>query len=302
MSRPPQPVRSMTGFARVRREAPGGEVVVSVKSVNHRGLDIRFRLPAELEPFENALRTLAAQKLARGHVEIRVAYNRAPGPETIGLNRPLLAAYVAAFRQAAEEFGLSSELDLNAAFRVPGMLGEPVAEDLGPAFEASLLAAFEEALGELNAFREREGAQLAAEIRSRIDAIRRIAASIGEIRSRAVPHFQARLEQRLSELLEGAGVEPQRLAQEAAILADRSDVGEEVSRLEIHAGQLAEILAAGGEVGKRMDFLLQEMHRETNTILSKTSGVGEVGLEITDLALAAKAEIEKIREQALNLE
>ncbi len=292
----------MTGFARVRREAPGGELVVTIKSVNHRGLDMRFRLPSELEPFENALRTRAAQALARGHVEIRVAYSRTPGPETIGLNRPLLEAYVTAFRQAAREFGVSSELDLNAAFRVPGMLGEPVAEELGSEFESALLAAFDEALGELNAFREREGAQLAAEIRSRIETIRRIAASIGEIRTRAVPHFQARLEQRLSELLEGAGIEPQRLAQEAAVLADRSDVGEEVSRLQIHAGQLAEVLAAGGEVGKRMDFLLQEMHRETNTILSKTSGVGEVGLEITGLALAAKAEIEKIREQVLNLE
>ncbi len=292
----------MTGFARLRRPVPGGELVISIKSVNHRGLDLRFRLGSELEPFENVLRTRAARKLARGHVEVRVTFNRTPGPESIGLNRPLLAAYVAAFRQAAEEFGLRSELDLNAAFRIPGMLGEPVSEELGPEFESELLAGFEEALDQLNAFREREGAQLAAEIRSRIEAIQRVAAAIGEIRTRAVPHFQARLQERLSELLEGAAVDPQRLAQEAAILADRSDVGEEVCRLEIHAGQLAEVLAGGGEVGKRMDFLLQEMHRETNTILSKTSGVGEVGLEITDLALAAKAEIEKIREQALNLE
>jgi uncharacterized protein (TIGR00255 family) len=122
------------------------------------------------------------------------------------------------------------------------------------------------------------------------------------IRETAVPAFQKRLRDRLAELLNGAGLEPQRLAQEAAVLADRSDIAEELVRLETHAGVLRQILAGGGEVGKRMDFLLQEMNREANTVLSKTGGVGELGLTITELALAAKAEIDKIREQSLNLE
>jgi uncharacterized protein (TIGR00255 family) len=122
------------------------------------------------------------------------------------------------------------------------------------------------------------------------------------IRAGAIPAFQKRLLERLQELLGNVNLDPQRLAQEAALAADRSDIGEEISRLQIHSRQLDEILASGGEVGKRLDFLLQELNRETNTVLSKTSGLGDLGLRITELALAAKAAIEKIREQALNLE
>jgi uncharacterized protein (TIGR00255 family) len=122
------------------------------------------------------------------------------------------------------------------------------------------------------------------------------------IRGRALSAFHSRLKERLAELLNGAGLDPQRLAQEAALLADRSDIGEEIARLRIHSAQLAEILRKESDVGKKIDFLLQEMNRETNTILSKTFGIGESGLGITDLALAAKSDIDKIREQALNLE
>jgi uncharacterized protein (TIGR00255 family) len=122
------------------------------------------------------------------------------------------------------------------------------------------------------------------------------------MRGRALASFHSRLKERLSELLNGAGVEPQRLVQEAALLADRSDIGEEIARLKIHSAQLAEILKKESDAGKKVDFLLQEMNRETNTILSKTFGIGESGLAITDLALAAKSDIDKIREQALNLE
>ncbi len=129
-----------------------------------------------------------------------------------------------------------------------------------------------------------------------------LAAQMEKIRSSATRAFQKRLNERLRELLRGAGIEPQRLAQEAAMLAERSDISEELVRLKTHAAQLEKLLDADGEVGKRLDFLLQEMNREANTILSKTGGLGRLGLTITDLALAAKAEIDKIREQSLNLE
>ncbi len=129
-----------------------------------------------------------------------------------------------------------------------------------------------------------------------------VAAEVELIREGASAAFQSRMAERLKELLKGAQVEPQRLAQEAAILADRSDIGEELVRLRIHAAQLAELLNGGGEVGKKLDFLLQEMNRETNTILSKTGGIGDAGLRITELALGAKAAVEKVREQSLNLE
>lgn len=296
------PVRSMTGFARVRKLVPEGELVVTLKSVNHRGLDLRFFAPAELDPFENAMRALLSRALARGHVEVRIAFAPTAGVRLLALNRGLLESYLAAFREAAAAAGIAAEPDLNAALRLPGMLAPPAELTLSPAFEASLLEALGEAVQLLNEFRSREGAALAQELRARAAAVRDYALRMEAVRARALPLLQARLEQRLAELLSGAALEPGRLAQEAAILADRSDIAEETSRLKIHAAQLEEMLARGGEVGKQADFLLQEMQRETNTILSKTAGIGGPGLEITDLALAVKAEIEKLREQALNLE
>ncbi len=294
-------LRSMTGFARARKAVAGGEIVVSVKSLNHRGLDLHFHMPAELDPFENGLRAAVKGRVARGHVEVRVSLVRSGTEPALGVNKALLDAYVASFRRAASEYGLDEAPDLNAALRLPGMFGETQAE-LGPEVEAALPAALEEALDELNAFREREGAQIGELMRRHNEAIERAAEGVEQMRSQATAVFQARLAERLSDLLKGAGVEPQRLAQEVAILTDRTDIGEETARLKIHSRQLGELLETGGEVGKKLDFLLQEMNRETNTILSKTTGAGEIGLAVTDLALPIKADIEKIREQSLNLE
>src|SRR5262249_17938819 len=148
----------------------------------------------------------------------------------------------------------------------------------------------------------REGSDIALEMSTHVARIASAAEEMERIREGAAAVFQNRLAERLKEILKGVQIDPQRLAQEAAILADRSDIGEELARLKIHAGQLAGLLQSGGEVGKKLDFLLQEMNRETNTILSKTSGAGEPGLKITELALGAKSFIEKIREQGLNLE
>jgi len=295
-------IRSMTGFARVRESVPDGELTLSIKAVNHRGLDLHFYLPAEFEPFEPALRSAVKQQVRRGHLDIRLAVVRERAPGGGGWNRPLMASYLAAFREASLEFGLEGQPDLNAALRIPGMLGGTAEEEPPAEWEAVLVELTNRALRILNEFREREGAELAAAILERNRSIEAAAERMGEIRQNATEHFQQRLHERLTALLGGAGLDPQRLAQEAAILADRSDISEEIARLRIHAGQLAAIMRGGGEVGKKLDFLLQEMGRETNTILSKTGGAGEVGLALTDIALAVKSDIEKIREQALNLE
>jgi uncharacterized protein (TIGR00255 family) len=151
-------------------------------------------------------------------------------------------------------------------------------------------------------FREREGAATAEELRLRCRNIQEIVGKIEKIRAGAIPAFQKRLRERLDELLRGAQIDPQRLVQEAAILTDRSDISEELVRLRTHSAHLEEMLTGQAEIGKRLDFLLQEMNRESNTILSKTGGLGDLGLTLTDLALAAKSEIDKIREQSLNLE
>jgi uncharacterized protein (TIGR00255 family) len=297
------PVRSMTGFARVPKALPQGEVSVTLKSLNHRGLDLHFHTGSELDPFENTLRAVIKRYVFRGHLDVRISVIQAQQTEALGLNETLLRAYLSAFRKAAAEHDLAGAApDLNVAFRVPGMLSAPPDPELNTELEPALVAALEEALGILNEFRSREGAELAGVIRTHNKAIATVCAQIEQIRGRAMPLFQQRLQERLKELLRNSNIEPQRLAQEAALLADRSDVGEEIARLRIHSHELDEILDNGGEVGKKLDFLLQEMNREANTILSKTNGIGELGLKITALALAAKADIEKIREQSLNLE
>lgn len=298
----PAPVRSMTGFSRVQTTTERGEVTVSIKSLNHRGLDLHFHLPAELERFEAAMRGVIKRAVTRGHLDVRAFFTPAQPANGGSLNESLFRAWLAAFRQASTVSGLHGEPDLNEAFRVPGMFGVPPEPDRDVGVEKDVIDAIEAALDGLNQSRAREGEELAAVIRLHNNAIGEYCAEFEDIRTRALPAFQQRLSERLRELLRGVSVDPQRLAQETALLADRSDIGEEIARLKIHSKQLESLLDSGGEVGKKLDFLLQEMNRETNTILSKTTGIGELGLRITDLALAAKADIEKIREQALNLE
>lgn len=292
----------MTGFARVRNSIPEGEITVSIKSVNHRGLDVHFHMPPELDAIEGELRSLLKQHVARGHLQIHVAFARPVDKAAAPLNRPLLEAYIRAFQEAAQQHRLSGTPDLNAALRLPGMLAAAEEQEVGETVTLAILEAAGEAVCALNAFREREGAATAAEIRERCAAICALVERMKEIRATAATAFQNRLREKLSELLGGAAIDPQRLAQEAAILAERSDIAEELVRLSTHNAQADEMLGRGGEVGKRLDFLLQEMNREANTILSKTGGLGDLGLTITELALGAKAEIDKIREQSLNLE
>jgi uncharacterized protein (TIGR00255 family) len=297
------PLRSMTGFACVRRPLGDGELVVSVKSVNHRGLDLHIQLPSAADPFEAGVRAAIKASVQRGHVEVRVSLPKlSSGDGNLSLNHELLADYLRIFREQAANHNLDSQPDLNVALRLPGMLGEGSEAELPAITESVLQEALKEALEELNQFRAREGAELATELRLHNGRVAAGALEMEQLRVGASDAFQKRLADRLKELLAGAQIDPQRLAQEAAILADRSDIGEELARLKIHSGQLALILDGGGEVGKKLDFLLQEMNRETNTILSKTSGAGEAALKIGDLALAVKASIEKIREQSLNLE
>jgi|SRR5579871_858761 len=292
----------MTGFARVKKALPEGEIILSVKSVNHRGLDMHFHMPPELDELENEIRAVIKRSVARGHLQIHVLLTRAAETGGAPLNRALLDSYMRAFHEAAEAYHIAGEPDLNTALRLPGMLSAGGEEGVGENIAKAILEAAGEAMKTLNAFREREGAVTAQELSQRCRAIYALVDRMQEIRAGAVPAFQNRLREKLNDLLRGAGIEPQRLAQEAALLADRSDISEELVRLRTHAEQLDQMLAAGGEVGKRLDFLLQEMNRESNTVLSKTGGLGDLGLTITELALAAKSEIDKIREQSLNLE
>lgn len=297
------PIRSMTGFARVSRSVAAGELTLSIKSVNHRGLDMHFHTPLDFDAVEPALRSAVRKRIARGHVQVQISLKRTVTQTgAAAVNEALLETWLSSFRAVAERFGLDSKPDLNQALRLPGMMETRAEHGPDPALEAEVLAAAAQALDELDAFRVREGAAIETEIRGRAQSLRDLARQMEDIRSRALPYFHQRLRDRLGELLAGAQLEPARLAQEAAMLAERSDISEELVRLKSHADQTDSLLSADGETGKKLDFLLQEMNRETNTILSKTGGLGETGLTLTDLGLAAKAEIDRIREQALNIE
>ena len=293
----------MTGFALMRQPTSAGELIISLRSVNHRGLDLHFHHGSEFTLFENAMRGILKQHIARGHVEVRVSLERAGTAQAGAYNRDLLNRYVSMFRQASDDFHLDGTPDLNAFFTMPGVFENASAgQPLHQAFEPEITKAMTACVKDLNAYQEQEGQALRAGLEVEIAAIEEQTRQIAAIRAESHGELYRRLRERLNELMANSTISENRLAEEAAVLCDRSDVQEEITRLMVHTQELRRILWNGGEIGKRLDFLLQEMNRETNTVLSKTSGIGETGLRITDLALATKANIERIREQALNFE
>jgi uncharacterized protein (TIGR00255 family) len=293
----------MTGFAQVKRSTALGELTLSLRSVNHRGLDLHFYYSSEFLPFENALRGLLKEEIGRGHVEIRATLARSNGTSAV-LNRETLKSYAETFRSAATELGLSTRPDLNALLTLPGVVTQQAddREQLNGSFEAELLPAMRECVEIFNGSRDREGEKLAEAMTDELRGLEHATSEIKGLRDGVLPALRERLEEKLRELLGGSGIPESRIVEETAILVDRSDVQEELTRLTVHGGELRRILDGGGAVGKQIDFLLQEMNRETNTTLAKSSNSGDAGLRITALALGIKANIERIREQALNLE
>jgi uncharacterized protein (TIGR00255 family) len=272
---------------------------VSLKSVNHRFLDLHFRLPSGCDSLEMQLRRLLKEQIARGHVEVTLSIERG-GSENLSLNRALVSAYITAYRAAANEFSLPNEPDLNAILRVPGAL-DSSGTAVDGALEAAVMARIGEVLDRLNQMREQEGRSIERELRERMAHLLDAVKVVEEHRRSMLQSYTERLQLRLQELL-GSAPDRDRVLQEAALLVDRSDVQEEVVRLENHIQHFLGLLDEHGEVGKKLDFLLQEMNREANTLLSKTSGLAGEALKITEAGLSMKAEIEKSREQVQNLE
>jgi uncharacterized protein (TIGR00255 family) len=296
------PIYSMTGFARVQvRVHDLLSYTLSVKSVNHRFLDVQLRIPNGLDALEVELRKAIKDSLVRGHVDLTLSVDRTT-QQRAGYNRELVAGYVAAFTAARDEFGLTGEPDLNAILRLPGALQSDNRNDDELVILAdSVRQQIAPLLDELKIMRAREGESLAEILNTTLDRLTEATDGVAELRPEIEQRFQDRLAQRL---LAATGPEfnRQRLLEEVAVIVERSDVAEELARMHTHVGHFRELLAAGGEVGKKLDFLLQEMNREANTMLSKTGGVGGKGTRMTELGLAMKAEIEKAREQIQNVE
>jgi uncharacterized protein (TIGR00255 family) len=294
-------IRSMTGFGQGSAESEGYRVSVDVRAVNHRFVDARIRLPAELAGFERSARERVLGSVRRGRVEVSVRLERTGSAgSSWTFNRPLARAVVEAARALEQEFGVVSQLDLATLCAVSGMfveqreLGElpaPVGTAAGEALTAALEA--------LQADREREGESLRADLLERLSNMRSTTSTIREHAADVPKRAREKLLERLSVLANGTELDPTRLAQEATFLADRADITEELVRLDAHLAEAARVLVEpdGEPVGRRMDFLVQEIHRETNTINSKSSE-----LSISRAAMALKTETEKVREQVQNLE
>ena len=292
-------MKSMTGYGKAMVAGDDFSVSVDLKTVNNRFLDIHLRVGAELASLEPGIKKRITSRLTRGRVDVSVSLERT-SQMIYELNRPLIAGYVNALKQLQQDFQIAGELDINVLARIPGAL-QPARNGIDERIVSALEGAVEQALDELERMREQEGEALRAELRDRVNRIESIVPTIEAAAAGLAEAYRVRLQKRIGELLNRGGqvveIDPARLAQEVAYLADRSDVSEEMVRLRSHLTQFQEALDAPGESGKMLDFLLQELNREANTTLSKSTD-----LVIKEAGLAIKAEVEKLREQVQNVE
>ncbi len=292
-------MKSMTGYGTGTVTGDDFSVSVDLKTVNNRFLDIHLRVGSELASLEPAIKKRISSRLARGRVDVTISLERT-AQMAYELNRPLIVGYINALKQLQQDFEIAGELDINVLARIPGAL-QPARNGIDERMITALEGALDQGLDELEKMREQEGEALRIELRERVRRIESLVPTIEASASGLADSYRLRLQKRIGELLNRGGqvveIDPTRLAQEVAYLADRSDVSEEMVRLRSHLVQFQEALDAPGETGKMLDFLLQELNREANTTLSKSTD-----LVIKEAGLAIKAEVEKLREQVQNVE
>src|SRR5258705_3631488 len=292
-------MKSMTGYGRGAVTGDDFSVSVDIKTVNNRFLDIHLRAGSELSSLEPAIKRRISSRLSRGRVDVTISFERT-AQMAYELNRPLIAGYVSALKQLQKDFNISGELDINVLARLPGAL-QPARNGVDARMITAVEEAIDEALDELEKMRQQEGEALRLELRERVQKIEALVPTIEQSAAGLAEAYRLRLQKRVAELLNRGGqvveIDPARLAQEVAYLADRSDVSEEMVRLRRHLSQVQEAIDSQGETGKMLDFLLQELNREANTTLSKSTD-----LVIKEAGLAIKAEVEKLREQVQNVE
>lgn len=289
----------MTGFGRASASEDNYSVSVELKTVNNRFLDVNLRLPSEISQLETTIKRLLSNRLSRGRVEVNLQYDR-QDPIEFELNEPLVAGFLSAMTKMKAQFALAGEPDINVVARLPNVINTKKQEP-GPEFLATIERVFESAIDDLEQMRSEEGSMLKADLLANVASIECRLPVIEEQTAAVAGEYALRLTKRVNELL--AKTESQleidqgRIAQEAAFLADKADIAEEVTRLRSHIEHFRTIASEETDVGKRLDFLTQEFNREANTIASKTGN-----MIVKENALAIKSEIEKIREQVQNIE
>lgn len=289
----------MTGFGRATTSGDNFSISVDLKTVNNRFLDVNLRLPSELQALETTVKKIISTRLTRGRVEANLQYDRTDAL-TLELNRPLIAGFLAAMKELRDEFSLPGEPDINVIARLPNVVATKK-EDPSAEFLSAIESTFNAALDDLENMRFTEGEMLAAELTARLDEIENKIPHIETESASVGDEYSQRLTKRINDMLAKTDsqieLDQARLAQEVAYLVDRADISEEISRLRSHIEHFRAIVKERTDVGKRLDFLTQELNREANTIASKTNN-----MTVKENALAIKSEIEKIREQVQNVE
>lgn len=289
-------MRSMTGYGRARVERDGREITLEIKTVNHRFLDVSTRLPRALNALEDVVRKRLAQSLRRGHADVSVQYvNSREDAREIRIDHALIHQYQTAAKDIAEQTGIENDCKMTYFLSQPDVLTLSMREDDGDAIAQVLNAALDAALNGVTAMREREGDALKHDLSLHLDILEGLSAEIAALAPGVPKQYQEKLVARVAEL--GVTVDEQRLAQETALMADKCAIDEELSRLASHIAQMRDVMASEGDIGRRLDFLTQELNREVNTIGSKA-----LDAEITKRVVTAKSEIEKLREQVQNVE
>jgi uncharacterized protein (TIGR00255 family) len=291
-------IKSMTGYGRAETKEQGRNIVAEAKSVNHRFLEISLRMPQALFPLEMEFKKKIGEKIKRGRIEIfiRLEAENTNAGEAI-LNLDIARNYFAALQRLKDEFGLTDEIGLKTLAGFRDIFSQPAETEISSDVLNRVAAALEEALAMLVKMRREEGTAIYRDMEQRLDAIRGILETINARAPQVVAEYQKRLAERIKELTAGYDLDDSRLAQEVALLAEKSDITEEIMRMHSHIGQFVALLQSDEAEGKKIDFLLQEMNREINTIGSKSNDA-EIARQVID----AKSELSKLREQAQNIE
>ncbi len=291
-------IKSMTGYGRAVQNVNGREITVELRSVNNRYLDCTVKMPRSVSFAEDAVKQAVKASVSRGKVDVFITVKSENGDDTtVSLNRAVLEGYLTAMRQMVTEFGVQDDISVSTVSRLPEVFSVEKPEVDEEQLQKDLLEVVKLALESYDAMRRTEGAALDADLRSRGNTILELVAQVEQGNAQTVVDYRARLEAKLREVLANTAIDESRILTEAAIFADKVAVDEETVRLRSHLTQMNTMLTAGGAVGRKLDFLLQEMNRETNTIGSKCTDV-----RLARIVVDIKAELEKIREQTQNIE
>ena len=290
-------MNSMTGYGRATLERDGRQLTVELKSVNHRFLDLNFRMPRSFSFLEEDMRKQIGRAISRGHADIFVSYrNLREDAKKVAVDMALLTAYQKALDEIRDASGCADDRTLMSLARFGDVLVITEQEEDQEALRTLMRETLGEALNGLCGMRAREGLELKKDLTARIEALKGLSGEIGERYPATIADYTQRLKARVVELI-GQNIDEQRLAQEVAIMADRSAISEELVRLQSHFQQMDEMLCGDEGMGRKLDFVVQELNREVNTISSKSQDI-----PITQMVVLAKAEIEKMREQVQNVE